>query len=191
MPIIFDSVTKKFGGLTVLNHFSTVISDGEVVCIMGPSGVGKTTLLHLLLGTILPEEGNIDTGGKILKYSVVFQEDRLCESFDALTNIRMVVNDKVSSRLISNQLEAVGIYETTMKPVSEFSGGMKRRVAIVRALLSKSDIIIMDEPFKGLNEELKINIIQYIKEKREGRTLLIVTHDKSDAVHLEARVLDL
>ncbi len=81
--------------------------------------------------------------------------------------------------------------ECLTRPVSTLSGGMKRRVAVMRALLTPSDILLMDEPFTGLDEEMKQRVIEYIKEKQEGRLLLISTHQEEDVTLLEGRLLRL
>ena len=146
---------------------------------MGPSGCGKTTLLNILMGFLQPDKGTV-TGIPEQK-SAVFQEDRLCEPFSAVSNIRMVCKRDVDIQTIKNHLAYVGIKENSINlPVSELSGGMRRRVAIVRAILAESKIIFMDEPFKGLDADTKQIVIQYVKEHTRDKTVVLVTHSPEE-----------
>ena len=101
-------------------------------------------------------------------------------------------SDKVSHELIVSWLCAefkqIGLTDYKGKPVSEFSGGMKRRVAIVRAVCADTDLLLFDEPFKGLDDASRRQVIQYIKERTIGRTIIVVTHDETDAIELGAEV---
>lgn len=187
MSLVLENITKVFGDLVVLKDFSMVFEKGNTYAIMGPSGSGKTTLINIIMGLIKADKGKV-FADKDVCFSAIFQEDRLCENLDALNNVRLVLDKNISSDYIVGELNAVGIKEAVNKPVSEFSGGMKRRVAIIRALLSKNDILIMDEPFKGLDEELRETVIEYIKKQRKGRTLIMVTHNKADAQALGAQI---
>ena len=116
--------------------------------LMGPSGIGKTTLLLLLLGLVSPDSGEIT--GLPEKVSVIFQEDRLCEDFSALSNVAMVL-PRGGEETASALLKALGLEEAMRQPVHTLSGGMKRRVAIARGLAADSPLLLMDEPFKGLD----------------------------------------
>lgn len=189
--IELKKVCKEYGGKTVLKDLDLSVAFGEVLCIMGPSGVGKTTLLRILMGLEEADRGFVTdlTGNKL---GAVFQEDRLCENFDAVANISLVLKKTVNNQVIEKELLQVGIQnEDWYKPVSKFSGGMKRRVAIVRCMLSDSSILFMDEPLKGLDEGNKEVVATYINEKRHGRTLLIVTHDKADIRRFQGKVIEL
>lgn len=190
MSIELCEITKSFNNKIVLNHLDIKFKDKHITCIMGPSGGGKTTLLHIIMGILKADDGNIKgiTGKKI---TAVFQEDRLCESIDAVNNVLLVCDKKVSAEEVKKEFREVNLTDYEGKPTIELSGGMKRRVAIVRALLPESDIIIMDEPFKGLDEELKIKVIEYVKKKAVGKTVLMVTHDKEEAEALKAEIVSL
>jgi len=180
MDIVISGISKKYGDNTVFDNFSARIEEKKTTFITGPSGSGKTTLISMLMGITTPDSGTI-TGVPALK-SAVFQEDRLCESFNAVSNVRMVCDKRVKTSVIIEHLEKVGLKDSLSKPVSEFSGGMKRRVAIVRAVLAKSEIMFLDEPFKGLDNENKKLVMEYLKENTKGKTAIIVTHD-TDMVH--------
>ena len=148
---------------------------------------GKTTLLNILMGLTAPDAGTL-TGVPALK-SAVFQEDRLCESFGVLANIRLVCDPEISDEKIIEHLNAIGLEDSFDKSVGEFSGGMKRRVAIVRAMLAKSDILFLDEPFKGLDDETKLDTIRYVKENLNGRTVVMVTHSTDECRLMGGRLI--
>lgn len=172
MNIILHNVCKSFDSLNVIKKFSYTFEDGNCYLIKGESGSGKTTLINLILGFSKADSGDIESDNK---YSVVFQEDRLLEQFSAIDNLRFV-NKELSVQTISSEVSMLIQGCDITKPVSTFSGGMKRRIAIARAMLSKSDIIIMDEPFTGLDKDAIDNTLEFIMNHRNGRTLIITSH---------------
>ena len=178
-------VTKKFEDKTVLEQFSLTILPGETVALMGASGCGKSTAGKLLLGLLKADEGEIKRPKRM---GAVFQEDRLCKEFDAVTNIAMVTGDRKAAE---EALTAVGLSDIQDKPVAALSGGMKRRVAIVRALLSDGEILVLDEPFTGLDAASKQNVLQYVKEKIKGRSVLLITHNGEEAAYLADRTVSM
>lgn len=182
------NINKSYEGKPVLNNVNLELEKGHSYCIMGASGRGKTTLLHILLGLVKPDSGTLE--GFSHKKAAVFQEDRLCEEFSAFINVWMVTN-KVEKQTVRKELERLLPKESIDAPVSTLSGGMKRRTAIVRALMADGDIIFMDEPFSGLDEKTKKNVMDYIKEKTENKTLIMSTHNKADAVYMESKVITL
>lgn len=189
MDITLNRVNKSFGTLSVLNDINLTFEEGKASCIMGPSGCGKTTLLNILLGLHPIDSGEI-TGLTDKVPSVVFQENRLLEQQDAFTNIRVVCKRPLTNKEIAAEFEQIGLKDYENKPVSELSGGMKRRVAILRALMADdSNLILMDEPFKGLDEALKFQVMQYVKEKTQGKTVIFVTHDKEESDALSAQLI--
>ena len=162
-----------------------VFPEGKTTCIRGRSGCGKTTLIRLLLGLDIPDKGKIE-GISDRKIRAVFQEDRLCENLSAASNIRLVCTETISDRELEEAYKAVALTEVWQKPVRELSGGMRRRVSILRALLADSDCVIMDEPLRGLDEKTRTKTIDYILKKAEGKTLICVTHEEQEAVWLKA-----
>lgn len=190
MNINISNLTKKYGKKEIFKNFSLEIEAGKVTALMGKSGFGKTTLIRILMGLEKYDEGKI-TGLENQKISTVFQEDRLCENLSAITNISIVCEKETSIREISAELEKIGLKESQNKPVKTLSGGMKRRVAIIRCIMAKSDIIIFDEPLKGLDEITKKNVINYLKEKIRGKTVIIVTHDIEEARQLDGTIVNL
>ena len=190
MNINISNLTKKYGKKEIFKNFSLEIEAGKVTALMGKSGFGKTTLIRILMELEKYDEGKI-TGLENQKISTVFQEDRLCENLSAITNISIVCEKETSIREISVELEKIGLKESQNKPVKTLSGGMKRRVAIIRCIMAKSDIIIFDEPLKGLDEITKKNVINYLKEKIRGKTVIIVTHDIEEARQLDGTIVNL
>lgn len=189
MDITLKHVNKSFGTLSVLNDINLTFSENQISCIMGPSGCGKTTLLHILLGLHTIDSGEID-GLEDKTTVAVFQENRLFEQQDAFTNIRAVCKKPITNEQIASEFNRIGLKDYENKPVSELSGGMKRRVAILRALLAEdSNLILMDEPFKGLDEALKFQVMHYVKEKTKEKTVIIVTHDKEESDALDAQLI--
>lgn len=187
MDILINEVSKSFKDKMVLRNFSTTLHENKVTCIMGPSGCGKTTLLNILMGIISVDSGTIT--GVPGKKSAIFQEDRLCESFSALVNVSMVCQRDVSTKMIEEHLWSIGIGDSMHKPVSELSGGMRRRVAIVRAILRNADIYFFDEPFKGLDSATKDVAMQYMKSHIGGKTIIMVSHDEQEAVQMSDDIL--
>lgn len=182
--IVIKDLRKSFADKSVLNGLNLTIPNGKAVCIMGGSGCGKTTLINILLGFEAPDSGTIQ--GFPPKASVVFQEDRLCEDFSALSNVKMVLSGNSDKAI--DILKSLGLGEAINKPVKKLSGGMKRRVAIARALAAEAEIVIMDEPFKGLDEDTKNSVMAYVREALTDKTFIIVTHEPEEAEFMGATV---
>ena len=180
-------VTKRFGAQTVFDNFSLTLPVGRATCLMGPSGCGKTTLLNLLTGLVQPDSGSVTT---LHPQSVVFQEDRLLPGFSALTNLRLVAGRGRDKELLAI-LTALGLGDAGAKPVRDFSGGMKRRVAIARALMADYQLLLLDEPFKGLDAAARDRAARVIKDHAAGKTLVMVTHDPKEAGLLDAGIIHL
>ncbi len=175
--ITVKNLIKTFDEKKVINDFSVDLREGRITTIMGTSGCGKTTFAMILLGLLQPDSGTVE-GLEGKRLSAVFQEDRLVEHLSAVNNIKMVLHGNDSPEQIRRELAMVELEgELVQKPVSQLSGGQKRRVAIVRAMLADSDFICLDEPFKGLDVETKEKVMDYVKRKTEGKTVLLITHD--------------
>ena len=170
---------KGFDGRPVIEHFSARLEPGKAYCVMGPSGCGKTTLLYLLMGLVKPDAGKV-IRDRDLRFSAVFQEDRLLEQMNAVSNVALV------SRAPRDQIEAMlkelGLEKQSLgQPVSTFSGGMKRRVALCRALLAEYDVLFLDEPYKGLDEATRERAMAVTARASRGKTMLLVTHDPRES----------
>lgn len=181
MSIKLKNIDKAFDGKQVLSGFSHSFPEGETTCVLGPSGCGKTTLLNLMMGLSSPDSGEM-IGLTNKRLSAVFQEDRLCQGLTASANIRLV-NAALSKEDAAEMLNAVGL-EDEQIPVRSFSGGMRRRVAILRALAAQYDILFLDEPFRGLDVETHRQVMAYLKARTAGKTVICVTHSAEEAAFL-------
>ena len=190
MDIELKSVSKAFDGHIVFKNLSLKFKGGDFTCITAPSGAGKTTLLNILAG-LLPIDGGSISGIEGRKLAPVFQEDRLCENLSAGANIRMAARQKVTTKEITDMLEKLMLFNALHQPVREMSGGMKRRVAIARSLLSWGDLFLFDEPFKGLDEETKSAVIATVSESLKGKTLIWVSHDLNEVKEMGSEIIRL
>lgn len=179
-------ICKSYGTHVVFHDLSLVIPQNGITCIMAPSGAGKTTLLRILMGLEKPDEGRIE-GLEGKKCSAVFQEPRLCENLSALTNIRMVRRKKFWEKgaqdfeQISKLMGKVGLSGWERQPVKEMSGGMRQRVALLRALYATWDILFLDEPFHGLDQNCLDQAMDVTKQLCAGKTVILVTHSIKEA----------
>lgn len=165
-----EHVSKSFDGQQVLTEFSAVYEPGQTYILNSPSGSGKTTLLHILAGILGADSGRIKGAGHC---SMVFQEDRLCMDYSAVRNVTLATGD---SRRAEEALKELLPPEALQKPCRELSGGMKRRVALVRAMEAESDYVLLDEPFTGMDADTRARAEEYIKKKQNGRMILMATH---------------
>lgn len=173
---------KSFDGKVVLDHVSLTLESGGTACLMAPSGRGKTTLLRCIAGLETPDSGQITDLPERIAY--VFQEDRLCDGFSAVDNIRLVTGKALGEGEIRRHLEELGLAGSLDQPVRELSGGMRRRVVISRAVCFGADLLLLDEPFKGLDDEARQQTADYILRHRGTAAILCVTHDREDAAAL-------
>lgn len=189
-PIILRGVSKRYGDRSVLVGVGLTLEPDSVTALTGPNGVGKTTLARLLLGLEAPDSGTID-GVAGLRRAAVFQEDRLCAHLDAVANVRLVLGREHRASA-EEELALVGLgNDDQAKPVSELSGGQRRRVAIARAMAVRAPLVVLDEPFTGLDADTKPDVMRYVRERLVGRTALLITHDPAEAKFLGARVVRL
>lgn len=172
------NVNKSYENKAVLRDFSARFAEGKITAIMGPSGCGKTTLLRLILGIEQPDSGEILCEGK--RFAAVFQEDRLSEPLSAVSNVRLVA-PTLSRDAARDLLRTFSLGDATDKPVSTLSGGMRRRVAIARAIAADADAVLLDEPFSALDGVTKRDVMMAVKEMLAGKTVLLVTHDEEEA----------
>jgi len=184
--ITFRNVSMRFKDLTVLENFCEDFEENKVNCILGPSGCGKTTMLNLLSGIIKEDSGHIT---KPQNVSYVFQEESLIPQKTARKNLefvlRSVYKDKTELKeVIDRFLKLSDLEKVADLYPHEMSGGMRQRLALIRAFAYPSDILLMDEPFKALDITLRDSLIKsfinlYEKDKR---TVLFVTHDIDEAL---------
>lgn len=191
--IKLENICKSYDEKTVLDNIMAEFPDDSITCIMGESGAGKTTLVRIIAGLENADRGTVSGAGVV---SLDFQEDRLINDISAADNIMLVLDkndfgghDKKTMRKIINEnlAEVLKDYPSD-KSTGTYSGGMKRRVCLVRAMMKKSDTVILDEPFSGMDEETKILAAEYIKKHRDGRICIVVTHEKSDSGLLDGGI---
>jgi len=164
---------------------------GQPTAVMGPSGSGKTTLINMLCGFVKPDYGVIE-GLDALKISVVFQEDRLLEHLCGLENILYVLkNPKQHIGLAKALLNEAELYKDAYKLAKYYSGGMKRRLALCRALAADFDLLILDEPLKGLDTTLKPKIMNMIRKRSANKTVIFITHDREEAASLNCPIVEI
>ena len=187
--IVISGVTKRFGEKTVLDQFSLTIEKNAVFCLMGPSGCGKTTLLRIMTGLEKADAG-IVSGIDLNRIAFVFQEDRLISHLSALSNaILPLRNTEENKKKGMEALRLLGLQGEEKKRARNLSGGMARRIAIARAMLHDADVVFMDEPFKGLDEENCEKAIAFVKSYAKGKTLIVVTHSLQEAEKLGGKVV--
>ena len=166
----------------------SILANGHILLDDLP-GVGKTTLLRLLLGLETPDEGSVRLPENC-RWAAVFQEDRLLEHLDAWGNLHLIGTRQGEARAAA-MLAELGLAETAERPVREYSGGMRRRLALIRALLAPSDALALDEPFSGLDDENRAVCRAVLQRETVGKPVLLVTHDEDDAAGLDARIIRL
>ncbi len=170
---------KSFGDKKVFSSLTLEIPEHELTVFMGPSGSGKTTLFRIILGLEMPDSGTVCLSGRV---GALFQEDRLIKNLSVIKNLMLVTNDRAQA---IEALAEVGLEGEAKTRADDLSGGMARRVALVRALLAPFDTLVVDEPFSGLDPESKRLAANLLLEKTAGRTVLLITHDEDDLVLLK------
>lgn len=189
MSFNISNIDKKFDDLYALKGLSMQVEEHKLICILGPSGCGKTTLLNLISGVLYPDHGEI-TGfeGKTISY--LFQETRLLGWKTVGENIDFVLKDRLTKpqriETIKRYVDMVGLTDFINYYPDKLSGGMKQRVAIARAFAYPSDVLLMDEPFKGLDLHLKTALMQSFIDVwlLDKRSVFFVTHDINEALLL-------
>ncbi len=175
-------ISKNYNGRAVLSDVSMTVKRGEIWLVTGASGSGKTTLLRCLTGLAKPDSGEVVYPGGRKRLGMVFQEDRLCEGFAAWKNVAMVMPGRASSHReeILRMLAECGIEDGVTRSVGAFSGGMKRRTAWVRALCAAPELLILDEPFTGLDAARKDQLLGLLQLRAKECGIVLVTHNASE-----------
>lgn len=181
--IKIEDLTVKFDKV-VLNKVNMTFSDNGVFCIYAPSGTGKTTLLNAIAG-LVKYSGRIELNGRI---SYLFQEDRLLNWLNAKQNVMLL---EPAEDVAQRYMNAFGVNEFESEMPQNLSGGMKRRVALARALAYDADVYLLDEPFRGLDEDNVKKVQREINKLAHNKLVLVVTHDPQDTVELNAQRISL
>ena len=175
MILKLDNLSKQYDGYDILSSLSYSLEGPGVYIVTGESGVGKTTLLRIIAGLDNEYSGSV-IGGGMENISFMFQEYRLFPALNAVKNAALASPDNLSEA--SEHLIRLGFKEADLKKKPrELSGGMKQRVAFVRALLKKSPILLLDEPTKELDQDTASIMLEIINEEAKKRLVIVVTHD--------------
>ncbi len=221
MSLILEDIQVSFGEKKVLDHMNARFDPDRTYCIMGASGCGKTTLLRVCAGLQKTMDGRVrysvfsdgdarkegkeeiqqrqcrqemsdsEKAVKKKKIGMAFQEDRLCMQLSALNNVLLTADRQYSIEIIISLLSEVFPKEALWQPAGQLSGGMKRRIAVARAVLSDADCLLLDEPFAGLDEANHERLLRWILQNRNGRLLIVATHEETDAGRMGAEILRL
>ena len=179
-------ISHRYGDTAVLSGVSLELLPGERVALMGPSGCGKTTLLRIILGLLQPSEGSVENTFR--KTAVVFQEPRLLPWRTAAENVNLALGDgKETLPKALEQLRALGMAAAGDKYPGELSGGMQQRAALARALALEGDLLVLDEPFKAMDETLRWEVIAQVA--KTDAAILLVTHDEAEAQALGCEIV--
>ena len=182
--ISVENISFSYNNKNIFTDYNNTFPIGETSVIMAPSGFGKTTLLYMIAGLLKPSKGEIKIPMDNPRFSFAFQDLRLIESSSVIKNITLVnSNINNASDELTSCLEALDIKALAHKKVSTLSGGEKSRVAIARSLMADYDILLLDEPFNGLDDETKLRTMEFVKEKTINKTVLLVTHNKDEAAY--------
>ena len=190
MDIVLSNICKSFGENRVLDRLNWRFPGGQISCVQGPSGCGKTTLLRLIAGLEAPDSGEI-RGADGKKISAVFQENRLLENLTAEKNILLTARPGFTRTDARKLLNELGLSDTAQRRTCELSGGMQRRVAVARALAADYELLLLDEPLTGLDDDARLRVLRRIQADLKGRTAVWITHDPDAAALLNAPVLRL
>ena len=180
MTLQLENVCKAVSGQEVLKNINWEISSDDCFLLTGPEGSGKTLLLRLILGLEKPDSGHVNLLGDY-KYAnvnagVVFQEDRLCEQFSAVENVAMV-NERLSERVAAEELVKFLPQEKLYVPVSDLNAVERRFVVMIRACIVPSDLLLLDEPFRGMDEETRSRAVAYIRDRAGHKGIVFSQRD--------------
>ena len=180
MTIQLENICKSAAGQRILDNINWEIGSDDCFLLTGPSGSGKTMLLRLILGLEKPDSGSVNLLGDY-KYAsinagVVFQEDRLCEQFSAIENVAMV-NERLSGMVAEEELVKFLPPDRLTVPVSELSPLERRLVVMIRATIIPSDILLLDEVLRGMDDDLRKKVVSYIRDKAGHKGIVFVQRD--------------
>lgn len=181
--IKLTNIHKSFGKKQVLQGFTAEFDKG-INFLLGDTGKGKTTVLKIIMGLETPDSGTIN----VPEYSIapVFQENRLLENLDVASNISYVTDVEMDMETVYN----LHIEELLHKKTSKLSGGTKRIVALLRALTCNAQVLILDEPFTGMDDEAKKRAMDTIIDKSKGKIVIISTHDKYAVEYMGGKIIE-
>lgn len=192
--IKISNLYKSYDDKVIFDDFSLTLDDKKVNCILGESGIGKSTLLNILASLERYDSGNIE-GDSLESVSYAFQDDKLIPYLTVKKNLELFLynyyDEKSGLKELDRILNMLNILEVKNKYPRELSGGIKQRVNIARALLKPSKLILLDEPFKSLDYKTKYCIIKEMKKilEKQNRMVIFVTHDVDEAISMDGRII--
>lgn len=179
----------SYGDQPVLQGVSIELTGDQPVVLLGGSGMGKTTLLRILAGLMKADAGEIEGIDKNTRIAVMYQEDRLFPHLTVYKNLKLirpgVTREEAAGLLAELNLEAAVLDQLPR----ELSGGMRRRIALARALLFEADVVLMDEPFQGLDVDTRHMALAAVKKWTKGRPTLLISHEPEDGPALGAKTI--
>lgn len=205
VPVEVRNISKSFGDHEVLRDISFSVKPGEIFVIMGPSGSGKSVLLKIIAGLLVPSSGEAQIAGincqdrairEEVKMALVFQAGALFNSMTVFDNLALYPTEhrlydrKTIKAKVGEALRILGLEKAAQKFPSELSGGMKKRVAIARALVMEPQVLLYDEPTSELDPTMGATIAEIIAtlRKETGVTSIVVSHDRSLSLTIADRV---
>lgn len=198
MNLVIDNVKKSFNNQVVIDNISFTVNDGEFISIIGPSGSGKSTLFNMIGGLLTPEHGDILMDGKSIKnkrgnISFMPQQSSLFQWRTVLQNalLGQELYGESDTEKAKNMLTKAGLERVIHSYPNELSGGMKQRVAFIRALSSPQQLMCLDEPFSALDEFTRLDMQMWLLEtwKDYDKSILFITHDIEEALFLSDKIV--
>ncbi|WP_242876972.1 ABC transporter ATP-binding protein [Alkaliphilus peptidifermentans] len=183
-----EGICKSFEEIKVLHNLNLTVDEKEITCILGPSGCGKSTVLNIMAGIIKPDGGVLKDNKNKVGY--VFQEDRLLPWKTVYENIK-IVNKKATDLKVKNLVNIVGLNNFENKYPAQLSGGMRQRCSIARAFNFESEMLLMDEPFKSLDYDLRIKMVKSLIDiwHKWNNSVVFVTHEIDEAILLGNKIV--
>ena len=184
-----------------LQNVNFSVNQGEFIAIVGPSGCGKTTVLSLISGLIKPTSGKILLNGNAIenpsgKVGYMLQHDQLFEWRNIISNVTLgleiqKIKTKENVEYAYSLLKKYGLKDFVRHYPQQISGGMRQRVALIRTLVFRPDLLLLDEPFSALDFQTRLSVHEDVSDiiKKEGKTALLVTHDISEAIALSDKII--
>ena len=190
------NLTKYFGEETVLKNLSMTLEEGEIVAVMGSSGRGKSTLLNILGGLDKEYSGTVQYAPEVFReteipFPFVFQESHSLLPWKSVEENVRIAGKRLTQARIEEALTSVGLFEHRKKKPGELSGGMKQRVSLARALVCNARVMLLDEPFASLDEEMRRKLQELIRDLSRSKNIamVLVTHERSEADTLADRII--